>query len=109
MKFLKSKSLDQTVDLAIKEISSMDKNICLTGGNFGKNLTKGLFMKDIDISSWQIFLTDERLNCLKQDQIQFTLLSDLKRVKGLNFLNFNPFLQGNYNYSYKYLKVMRIP
>ena len=96
--------MEQTVDLAIKEISSMDKNICLTGGNFGKTLAEGFLMKDIDISSWDIFLTDERLNCSKQDQIQFILLQNLKRVKGFNILNFNPFLQGDYNDSYKFLE-----
>ena len=88
-------------ELAIEEISSKDKMICLTGGRFGLTLTEQFLMKGIDASNWEMFLTDERLNCLKQDQIQSSLLPNLEKIRGFNAMNFNPFLQGDYKDSYK--------
>ena len=87
--------------MAIEEISSRDKTICLTGGRFGLTLTEQFLKKGVDLSAWEIFLTDERLNCLKKDQIQSILLPNLKKIRGFNAMNFNPFLQRDYKDSYK--------
>ena len=101
MKILQSKSLEQAADIAIKEISPKYKQICLTGGRFGKRLSEKILENRVDISSWKIFLTDERLNCLKQDQNRSILLPNLERVSGFNVTNFNFFLQGHYADSYQ--------
>ena len=101
MKILQSKSLEQAADIAIKEISPKYKQICLTGGRFGKRLSEKILENRVDISSWKIFLTDERLNCLKQDQNRSMLLPNLERVSGFNVTNLNFFLQGHYADSYQ--------
>ncbi len=103
MKILRSKSPEHAADMAIKEISDEYKKICLTGGRFGEILTERFLANDINISSWEIFLTDERLNCSKQEQVISTLLPNLERVTGFNEITFNPFLQGDYMDSYKYI------
>ncbi len=103
MKILKSTSLEHAADMAIQEISSEYKRICLTGGRFGEIFSKRLQLNKMDISLWEIFLTDERLNCLKQDEIRTMLLPNLERVIGFKADNFNPFEQGHYRDSYESL------
>tara|TARA_X000000368_G_C23038994_1_gene715975 strand:+ start:1648 stop:2271 length:624 start_codon:yes stop_codon:yes gene_type:complete len=103
LKIFKLKSSKEVIEKAINEISLADKSICLTGGKFGTRLTEELLKQSIDLSTREIYITDERLNCLKQDQVRNMLFPYLSQMKGFNKSSLNFFLQENYEYSYKFI------
>ena len=103
MNIFKLKSSKEVIEKAINEISLADKSICLTGGKFGTQLTEELLKQSFDLSTREIYITDERLNCLKQDQVRNMLSPYLSQMKGFNKSSLNLFLQEDYECSYKFI------
>jgi len=103
LEIFKLKSFEEVIEKAISGISLADKSICLTGGKFGTRLTEELLKQSFDLSTREIYITDERLNCPKQDQVKNMLFPYLSRMKGFNKDSLNFFLQEDYEYSYKFI------
>ena len=82
----------------------LPQQVCLTGGNFGLQLVKGLKKINYNFSSVDFFLTDERLHCSKNDQNLNLLMRELEKLKNFQVNNFHAFQQTeNPESSYKEL------
>lgn len=101
MEIINFTSLQKSLDYSIKLLHNQkDLNICLTGGSFGSCLAQKFIEENLDISSWNIFLTDERLNCSEEDQIRVSLQQYLCKLRGFCSDRYHPFEQKNFAESY---------
>lgn len=66
-------------------------SVCLTGGRFGVEFLKNLSKTDINISKLEIFQTDERILCSKDEVIQFEFNKYLSSIEGFDASNLNFF------------------
>ena len=108
MEIINFTSLKKALEYSIKLLPNQkDLNICLTGGSFGSCLTRKFVEENLDISSWNIFLTDERLNCTEDDQIRVSLQKYLCKLRGFCSDRYHPFEQKNFDESY--INLVQIP
>jgi len=98
VKIIKISSKVEALKVATEEIPEGSSSICLTAGNFGTTLLDSWIDIDLDISSWEIFLTDERLTSSKEDQNGFVLAKKISKLIGFNSQNLNIFNQANTPY-----------
>lgn len=95
-------SKEAVIQAANKIIKKNPKRICLTGGKFGLNLLYEMSLIHFSLSNESFFVTDERLNCPKEDQNYESLHHVLKDFKNFDKKNFYGFAQvKDPNSSYK--------
>jgi len=108
MNIVKVESLEDSISFSLEKISNQVQNkeafkVALTGGRFGKEFIKSLSVSSLDIASWIIFQTDERLLSHKNDVIQRMLLNSLSTSRGsegCNFHFFNPNVSAEESFFY---------
>lgn len=102
MNILKFTSFENGVEQGFQKIFKYNpQRICLTGGNFGLKIVELLKENLVDISSWDIFLTDERLNCSVDLHNSENILNSLVNLPGFSRKRFHCFTQKKYNESYR--------
>ena len=95
MKIIRINSTEEAIQKATNEIEGDNPRVCLTGGNFGGVLLDAWIEKDLDISSWEVFLTDERITLSKREQNSTVLYDKLSRLTAFDKSRFNTFQQAS--------------
>ena len=95
MKIIKINSIEEAIKEATNEIEANNPRVCLTGGNFGEVLLDSWIEKDLDISSWEVFLTDERMTLSKGEQNSTILYDKLSKLTAFDKGRFNKFQQAS--------------
>ena len=90
---IKVKSNEDAISIAINNLPKGQNKayVCFTGGKFGLGVLQALNKKDLDISNWSIFQTDERVEAGPEEVIQNQLIKNLKICRGFNLENCNFF------------------
>ena len=81
---LKVNSIETAIKEALNFLPEQNTkfSICFTGGSFGVGLLNKISSEEIDISNWNIYQTDERLDATEKDIIQKIIISNLKGCAG---------------------------
>lgn len=106
MKIIKVKNLKEAVisaSLFLPKDNALNNFIALTGGRFGNHFLEHIKSKELNIGSWLIYQTDERVLCHKRDVIQNNIVSSLCNCQGFSLENLNFF-----SYEKDYLKRLQI-
>ena len=90
---IKVKTNEDAVNIALSNLPKGQNRafVCFTGGKFGLGVLQALHAKDLDISNWSIFQTDERIEAESDEIIQSQLIKNLKICRGFNLSNCNFF------------------
>ena len=90
---------EDAINIAIKNLPKGQNKAftCFTGGKFGLGVIQALSKKDLDISNWSIFQTDERIEAEPDDIIQNQLIKNLKLCRGFNLVNCNFFSHDSFD------------
>ena len=95
-------SKEAVIKTADQIIEKNPKRICLTGGKFGLKLLYEMSLIHFSPSNKSFFVTDERLDCPKEEQNFESLHHVLKDFKNFDSKNFFRFIQvKDPNLSYK--------
>ena len=84
---IKVRNRSDAVDRILKYLPKKTANVCLTGGNFGLDVVRKIREINLDISKWEIFQTDERIDAEEEEIIQKRIIAELKDCKGFRKKN----------------------
>ena len=84
MKKIKVNNIEEALQTALIYLSQIksESKVCFTGGKFGLGLLKKIAERNMNISMWSIFQTDERLECRENEIIQDKIIHHLKKCPG---------------------------
>ena len=90
---IKVKTNEDAISIALSNLPEGQNKafVCFTGGKFGLGVLQALNEKDLDISNWSIFQTDERVEAEPEEVIQSQLIKNLRLCRGFNLANCNFF------------------
>ena len=92
MEVVKVNSLTEATFLTVLEFErNKNINLALTGGNFGEAFIDALVINKVDIRTWNIFFTDERLTVKQDDLNGFSLCKKLRDARNFNYKRINFF------------------
>ena len=107
MEIVKVNSIERAAYLTYLEVRNKSKiNIALTGGNFCNAFINQVIENQLDINSWNIFFTDERITSESEEINSLILCDKLKEAINFNPSNVFPFNHQSLDDSYGKFKGM---
>ena len=104
MEIIKVNSIERAAYLTYLEVRNKSKiNIALTGGNFCNAFINQVIENQLDINSWNIFFTDERITSESEEINSLILCDKLKEAINFNPSNVFPFNHQSLDDSYSEL------
>ena len=82
VKNLEEASIQALIKISKKKSEVDNLKIAIPGGRFGVKLFEKAYQLKIDISSWRVFFTDERISEKESHSIKKVMLSKACNLKG---------------------------